>query len=167
MLCDPGICQFLGPSLFPAAHAGLIGGIRFRPLPRSRLSGFVFETDTQPPLCLLDRVARVRRRLSTAWFSTVCRMAVASLKIARSGNFPYATLRGGCLCYSSMLAGYASEVAVVQWIGRRATGNNEHVRYTVPFLIGVVFTFCVAPSPRMERAALGRPEDKLNRLLPG
>ena len=37
-----------------------------------------------------------------------------------------------------MLAGYASEVAVMHWIGRRATGNNEHVWYTVPFLIGVV-----------------------------
>ena len=131
----------------------------------------LFEADTQLPLCLLDRVLRVRRRLSTAWFSTVCRVAVASLKIARSGNFPYATLRGGYLCYSSMLSGYASEVAVMDWIGRRATGNNEHVRYTVPFLIGAVFLpllyFGVAPSPRMERAALGRPEDKLSRLLPG
>ena len=98
-------------------------------------------------------------------------MAVASLQIPRSGNFPYAALRGGCLCYSSMLSGYASEVAVMYWMGRRATGNNEHVRYTVPFPIGAVFLpvlyFGVAPSPRMERAALGRPEDKLSRLLPG
>ena len=54
------------------------------------------------------------------------------------------------------------------WIGLRATGNNEYVRYTVPFLIGSIFLFfCVAPSPHMERAALGRLEDKLNRLLPG
>ena len=98
----------------------------------------LFKADTQPPQCLLDRVARVRRRLSTAWFSTVCRVAVASLKIARSGNFPYATLQGGCLCYSSLLSGYASEVTVMHWIGRRATGINEHVRYTVPFLIGAV-----------------------------
>ena len=66
-------------------------------------------------------------------------MAVTSPQIARSGNFPYATLRGGCLCYSSMLLGYASEVTVMYWMGRRATGNNEHVRYTVPFLIGCVF----------------------------
>ena len=74
---------------------------------------------------------------------------------------------GGCLCNSSMSAGYASEVAFMHWIGRRATRNNEHVRYTVPFLIGAVsLHFGVAPSPPMERAALWRREDKLNRLLP-
>lgn len=55
----------------------------------------------------------------------------------------------------------------MHWIGRRATGDNEHVRYTVPFLILSLYSFGVVPSPRMERAALGRPEDKLNRLLPG
>ena len=66
-------------------------------------------------------------------------MVVASPQIALSGNFPYAALRGGCLCYSSMLSEYASVVAVMQWIGRRATGNNEHVWYTVLFLIECVF----------------------------
>ena len=40
--------------------------------------------------------------------------------------------------YSSMLSGYAFEVAVMYWMGRRATRNNEHVRYTVSFLIGAV-----------------------------
>ena len=65
VLSDSGICRFLGPPLFPAAHAGLPGGIRFRPLLRSRISGLESETDTQPPLCLLDRVARVRRRLNS------------------------------------------------------------------------------------------------------
>ena len=65
VLSDPGICQFLGPPLFPAAHAGLLGGIRFRPLSWSRILGLEPETDTQPPLCFLDRVARVRRRLNS------------------------------------------------------------------------------------------------------
>ena len=147
-----------------------MGGIQFRPLPWSSSSDS-FEADTQPPLCLLDRVARVRRRLSTAWFSMVCQMEVASPQVARSGNFPYATLQGECLCYSSMLSGCASEVAVMYWMGRWATRNNEHVRHTVLFPIGAVFLpllyFGMAPSPHMERAALGRPEDKLCRLLPG
>ena len=57
------------------------------------------------------------------------------------------------------------------WMGLRATVNNKHVRYTVPFPIVAVslplLYFGVAPSPRMERAALGRPEDKLRCLLPG
>ena len=66
-------------------------------------------------------------------------MAVTSLKIVRFGNFPYATLHGGCLCYSSMLSGYASEVAVMYWIDWRAIGDNKHVWYSIPFLIGAVF----------------------------
>ena len=70
-------------------------------------------------------------------------MAVAFPQIARFGNFPYATLLGGCLCYLSMLAGYASEVAIMHWMGRQATGNNEHVPYTVPFLISAVFYILV------------------------
>ena len=81
-------------------------------------------------------------------------MAVASSQIARSGNFPYATLRGGCLCYSSMLSGYASEVAVMYWMGRRATGNNEHVRYTVPFLIGFCLYILVWPHRRVWKGLL-------------
>ena len=75
-------------------------------------------------------------------------------------------LRGWVSSLFVYAGGYASEVAVMYWIGWRATGNNEHVRYTVPFLIRVLSSFGVAPSPRMERAALGRPEDKLNHLLP-
>ena len=42
-----------------------------------------------------------------------------------------------------MLAGYASEVAVIHWMGQRATGNNKHVWYTIPFLIGAVFYILV------------------------
>ena len=33
----------------------------------------------------------------------------------------------------------------MHWIGRQAIGNNEHVRYTVPFLIRFVFIFWCGP----------------------
>ena len=166
VLSDPGICRFLGPPLFPAAHAGLSGGIRFRPLSWSRILGLEPETDTQPPLCFLDRVARVRRKLNSLVLNSVS----GGGRLPTDSAFRQLPIRnpwGGCLCYPSMLSGYTSEVAVMHWIGRRATGNNEHVWYTVPFLIGLSLYFGVAPSPRMERATLGRPEDKLSRLLPG
>ena len=71
MLCDPGICWFQGPPLFPAIHAGLPGGIRFRPLSWSRILGLEPETDTQLQLCFLDRVARVRRKLNSLVLNSV------------------------------------------------------------------------------------------------
>ena len=40
MLSNPEICRYLAPPLFPAVHAGLTGGIRLRPLPRSRSLSF-------------------------------------------------------------------------------------------------------------------------------
>ena len=71
MLSNPGICRFLGPPPFPAAHVGLPDGIWFCPLPRSRISGWESETDTQPPLCFLDQVALVRRKLNSLVLNSV------------------------------------------------------------------------------------------------
>ena len=64
-------------------------------------------------------------------------------QVIRSGDFPYAAPPGvGVFAIRLCLAGYASEVAVMHWIGWRATGNNEHVRYSVPFLIGASLFWC-------------------------
>ena len=65
MLYDPRICWFLGRPLFLAVHAGLPGGIRFHSLSWSRILGLEPETDTQPPLCFLDPVVWVRRKLNS------------------------------------------------------------------------------------------------------
>ena len=135
---DPGICRFLGPLPFPAVHAGLPGGIRFHPLPQSRILGLELETDIQPPLYLLDRVARVRRGLN----SLVLNGMSDGSRFPVDSTFRQLPIRNPSGWVSLLFVyavGYTSEVAAMYWIGWRATGDNEHVWYTAPFLIGCVF----------------------------
>ena len=136
LLCDPVICRFLGPPLFPAAHAGLPGGIR-SDLYRGAGSRALYSRPTHNRRCahLIGRPTWVINSLVLNGVSDGGCLPEDSAFRRLPVRSPFG---GGCLRYSSMLAGYASEVAVMHWIGRWATGNNEHVRYTVPFLIGAV-----------------------------
>ena len=138
MLCDPVDMSVLGPRLFFSCICGLSCGIRFRPLLRRWFSGFVFESDTQLPLCPLD--------WSTAGVlnSLVLNCVSQDGCLPDDSAFRRLPIRSPSGWVSSLFVygdGYASEVTIMHWIGRRATGNNEHVWCSVPFLIRVISFF--------------------------